>query len=172
MVWFYLTVFEKHHQHEKCLSIPLWSDFITVLQKTLEKSHKNFQSHYGLILSSYSGGRFEIGYTFNPTMVWFYHCMSETAICLSSSFQSHYGLILSGTTKGGLTSTSASFQSHYGLILSRRQLSSTHPRRRLSIPLWSDFIPKEANENIREFKPFNPTMVWFYHSGIERSLSW
>ena len=36
--------------------------------------------------------------------------------------------------------------------------------RKLSIPLWSDFIFCEEVRIYDEFRSFNPTMVWFYQS--------
>ncbi len=57
------------------LSIPLWSDFIKISEKDVKIGFGFFQSHYGLILSSYLSVITQL-YScraFNPTMVWFYH---------------------------------------------------------------------------------------------------
>ncbi len=103
---------------------------------------------------------------FNPTMVWFYPQYAQSSsfwvVILSiplwsdfiylwlgkiqvhlTDFQSHYGLILSRCT-GWRNHRFSSFQSHYGLILSLQR-------------------PQQCN---RITRPFNPTMVWFYHSYI------
>ncbi len=36
----------------------------------------------------------------------------------------------------------------------------------LSIPLWSDFIKFRKTNRIHTYIPFNPTMVWFYHTTV------
>ena len=52
MVWFYHGNHGLHYWTNKKLSIPLWSDFITTPFIVFELLGKDFQSHYGLILSS------------------------------------------------------------------------------------------------------------------------
>ena len=79
MVWFYL--FQLKHQTHFQLSIPLWSDFISIGFLARTAGSHAFQSHYGLILSPFLV--FFVSFfllTFNPTMVWFYHLGT---ICLS-----------------------------------------------------------------------------------------
>ena len=95
MVWFYLS-----------------------LLRIISMARRNFQSHYGLILSlSRASIIFFWNSSFNPTMVWFYH----TEI-IERNLNVPY------------------FQSHYGLILSLQPITVDVEQRALSIPLWSDFI--------------------------------
>ena len=79
----------------------------------------NFQSHYGLILSTEGARKDTVGgASFNPTMVWFYPQVNFTKTATDNLFQSHYGLILSlGSGTTALVALKL-FQSHYGLILS------------------------------------------------------
>ena len=92
---------------------------------------------------------------------------------MSKSFQSHYGLILSHHKIRLLLSSCATFQSHYGLILSPIPRNDPVLRDFLSIPLWSDFIPTQHNNDRRWGKTFNPTMVWFYpEPSLPASLEW
>ena len=120
MVWFYQSKSGCSSIKDAILSIPLWSDFISLLpslwsQRSLRLSIPlwsdfiakyipsrlltpvDFQSHYGLILSIPI--RLLICLTlltFNPTMVWFYLLTKKPDIKFSKNlFQSHYGLILS-----------------------------------------------------------------------------
>ena len=120
MVWFYLTALVYYVVVKRELSIPLWSDFIllsTTFQTRKDEltfnptmvwfyphplllyvfhRFRDFQSHYGLILSwrwrnnnnssiqcfqshyglilsrNEEGSSCDYSYTFNPTMVWFY----------------------------------------------------------------------------------------------------
>ena len=103
-------------------------------------SLKNFQSHYGLILSLWCCNRVRVECAFNPTMVWFYlpcNCVRVViAYYLSIPLWSDFitFLIFSRVLSMNF------FQSHYGLIL------SLYCWRPLEQPLRS----------------FNPTMVWFY----------
>ena len=194
MVWFYrfrtacttsnLTRFQSHYglilsqrvsfrfvEKGSGLSIPLWSDFILLVASADAGYDFNFQSHYGLILSFLSRWKNEWEYkyfqshyglilsamcftvwairiTFNPTMVWFYQIIHALAEMSVYHFQSHYGLILSYTVKSRILPIPFFyFQSHYGLIL-----SNTDTRQK-----WKHFVP------------FNPTMVWFYHTVRSRS---
>ena len=58
------------------LSIPLWSDFISVKIDGTTYTRASFQSHYGLILSLLVQRAIHCwGLSFNPTMVWFYRSM-------------------------------------------------------------------------------------------------
>ncbi len=79
---------------------------------------------------------------FNPTMVWFYQLDGKVCIApdvsLSIPLWSDFITALSAISP---VVTNA-FQSHYGLIL--------------SVVI--------AHESIKDFKTFNPTMVWFYQS--------
>ena len=116
MVWFYLQV-------EVLLA---------------ESLVNRFQSHYGLILS-YNGTGSE---QYNKTLsipLWSDFIPTKWYTKEPSIFQSHYGLILSWTIRK-LHNTKTSFQSHYGLILSSFVSFFDILLRRLSIPLWSDFI--------------------------------
>ena len=141
LVWFYHRLSQTHQRSDLCLSIPFWSDFIRFAGTFDLLARINFQSHFGLILSQSSGGCY---------------------LC-RTSFQSHYGLILSGKVPARVGAVSH-FQSHYGLILSvwkKKQKS----KEKLSIPLWSDFIALATATATPV--TFNPTMVWFYHAGIQ-----
>ena len=167
MVWFYLVNSDWYPGMAKLLSIPLWSDFITLLPTWFLMSVKTFQSHYGLILSFYVVATREINFVF------------RLSIPLWSDFIAKY--IPSRLL------TPVDFQSHYGLILSFEKIDEEdcwrllsiplwsdfikvhryEVRRRLlqlSIPLWSDFIGQKAwdAEKIDKIVTFNPTMVWFY----------
>ena len=75
MVWFYRESLPELCILQDYLSIPLWSDFISaVVSIILILYLLYFQSHYGLILSSFSiHCRTQFWLSFNPTMVWFYH---------------------------------------------------------------------------------------------------
>ena len=98
MVWFYhvLRRCKTLYTNVLQLSIPLWSDFIMCLLANSISSLKFFQSHYGLILSSYNAPvNVPHCATFNPTMVWFYRKTKIYGIQVKANFQSHYGLILS-----------------------------------------------------------------------------
>ncbi len=107
-------------------------------------------------------------------------------------FQSHYGLILSIWLLTDFMHLNDTFQSHYGLILSWGFGMPRIRLKKLSIPLWSDFILVEyarshlvfhpfqshyglilsnvwdlqklsdIKDNIINSLTFNPTMVWFY----------
>ncbi len=74
LVWFYrennkLVV----NYTEFALSIPFWSDFIPDRQPSFTYNKKNFQSHFGLILSEYDANSpYGVSKTFNPILVWFY----------------------------------------------------------------------------------------------------
>ena len=95
MVWFYLSIILVQYNHISCfqshyglilsslwtseiefewaLSIPLWSDFIAIVEREALTRAYNFQSHYGLILSFHLCNVCVLHVvTFNPTMVWFY----------------------------------------------------------------------------------------------------
>ena len=62
MVWFYQDCLTIYWRRENCLSIPLWSDFILSWVSERERNSKDFQSHYGLILSSWTAWKtFELG---------------------------------------------------------------------------------------------------------------
>ena len=75
MVWFYPKFCPEFLILSRHLSIPLWSDFITIRFWFRYIPMCFFQSHYGLILS------------------YPYKC----PMCKNNTFQSHYGLILSQT---------------------------------------------------------------------------
>ena len=150
--------------HDKLL-IPLWSDFILFKYKPYKLSKDTFNpTMVWFYLSDYQvvGARAVIP-TFNPTMVWFYLNYS-TAQQNKKEF---------------------TFQSHYGLILSYLNSCTWRQICDLSIPLWSDFIMREAVSHVSSAKSFqshyglilsrthntrsnrkkasfNPTMVWFY----------
>ena len=142
MVWFYQELRSYRCSLLRCLSIPLWSDFITISTVAPAGIGIIFQSHYGLILSNDPDRIREAKEkTFNPTMVWFYQVILEFKSLTTSFFQSHYGLILSQKRKNTL------------LIFTL-----------LSIPLWSDFITKDLAYIDENGNSFNPTMVWFYPS--------
>ena len=167
------------------LSIPFWSDFIHNIRRPHPCESQSFQSHFGLILSSW--------YTFTNASFSF----------LSIPFWSDFIWVEYYSQK-----TTSSFQSHFGLILSA--LFSFHPKRNLrtfnpilvwfyrlpccradegfislSIPFWSDFIRSWSHHpwwdnnsfqshfglilsrktTFKRFKPsapFNPILVWFY----------
>ena len=142
MVWFYPFSFLVDFFYFLELSIPLWSDFITLLQWVA--SYKSvFQSHYGLILSLLLLCNPCIQHLlrpFNPTMVWFYRIkiISVRGVKgLSIPLWSDFILL----AKQLLNFLEGAFQSHYGLILSRYLVPKTPEyENHLSIPLWSDFI--------------------------------
>ena len=124
------------------LSIPLWSDFIFRTRFISRTESTRFQSHYGLILSEWLLCWWvENRFTFNPTMVWFYLPVLLKLSSVDIIFQSHYGLILSGW---------------------RTDILNFH-NKKLSIPLWSDFIDGTNTQSHSFNSSFNPTMVWFYH---------
>ena len=167
MVWFYLRNQVGKSVVFSILSIPLWSDFIIAVERLEKYLKKNFQSHYGLILSKLRNKKRsqQRNRAFNPTMVWFYlwacylfqiFTRSRLSIPLWSDF------IISdwNTVQRVLCPTfnptmvwfyrptylaayeyTKTFQSHYGLILS------------------SD---AERLELVSVELTFNPTMVWFY----------
>ena len=163
MVWFYRLIWFCSCIRMHTLSIPLWSDFITLVYNVLHLRSTFFQSHYGLILSLFKhiyGIWKEI--SFNPTMVWFYPAVKrlvyrskiKLSIPLWSDFIYKLWLI-SITIWRAFNPTmvwfyhqqavhteldSISFQSHYGLILSQTYCPIAPPQPQLSIPLWSDFI--------------------------------
>ena len=123
------------------LSIPLWSDFISVGLREGLPHWRPFQSHYGLILSPVPARcSRKVKEAFNPTMVWFYLLWNlwvsvprpQLSIPLWSDFIQAYRI----DTRAGYTC----FQSHYGLILSGDGTGVKRERDNLSIPLWSDFI--------------------------------
>ena len=141
MVWFYQISHFLSYILSPELSIPLWSDFITMIMSLIVLSTLNFQSHYGLILSKISLWRlYPLPVSFNPTMVWFYRAVGvdNLSLCkLSIPLWSDF-IGLSGVW--GATGDFV-FQSHYGLILSCTHSST------LKLLITA----------------FNPTMVWFYH---------
>ena len=126
------------------LSIPLWSDFISTRRRDITRKTKN---------------------AFNPTMVWFYlvatrgelprpdglsiplwsDFISEKALFIvyytEDIFQSHYGLILSDLLRGYCSQRVPFNPTMVWFYLERykRQHHKEH-QRKLSIPLWSDFI--------------------------------
>ncbi len=143
MVWFYPQLTRQWMGRITLLSIPLWSDFIIVRSGATIDFYYDFQSHYGLILSSTVKSCLEQSKeSFNPTMVWFYHFNK------SNDFYEAFG-----------------FQSHYGLILSHAWCDVARSLWYLSIPLWSDFIDYIFSQKILQMSTFNPTMVWFYPMG-------
>ena len=147
----------------KRLSIPLWSDFIQVERFWVGVDWRNFQSHYGLILSWKDLNSCEVkcmyfqshyGLILSQEAHRRTGCLGSLSIPLWSDFievllsntrikdddfQSHYGLILSWLSLDPWWCRCCTFQSHYGLILSLVE----HVE-----------LPFEL--------PFNPTMVWFY----------
>ena len=130
------------------LSIPFWSDFITRPLLLGEYYATNFQSHFGLILSR------DLYYTpnpplltFNPILVWFYLSRHQCATLERGyRFQSHFGLILS-VGRQEKHSLHQPFQSHFGLILSCFNSTLVFCFCKLSIPFWSDFIRLKGNES-------------------------
>ena len=149
MVWFYPSSRCRSRTLLLKLSIPLWSDFIFIAATAALERLIVFQSHYGLILSGIRCYR---------------SCMT------GNIFQSHYGLILSNWFLEGDSCNFSSFQSHYGLILSQGRPNYDNWRFRNTIfqshygLILSLFSPLLIIWSIR---PFNPTMVWFYHGGKE-----
>ena len=142
MVWFYL----RHGWVGNCwserLSIPLWSDFIYRKDERKRIWRKDFQSHYGLILSTWAVvATLSRIWTFNPTMVWFY--------------------------LNALPSTDSPLTFTFNPTMVWFYLKMRHPGwlswvSELSIPLWSDFIIDNEGTRVSKEVPFNPTMVWFY----------
>ena len=124
------------------LSIPLWSDFIYIVNgsncdaivifqshyglilsrrpQRVRKLAVSFQSHYGLILSVFfSNHALRVLYAFNPTMVWFYRWRTPISNIhsekLSIPLWSDFIILESITEMEEI----GIFQSHYGLILSK-----------------------------------------------------
>ena len=141
MVWFYLAGdtpvwvknpdFQSHYglilsvqkdRTEACifeLSIPLWSDFIFLVQSfEIIRISLSIPLWSDFISEIKLPRKWIIDIPFNPTMVWFYHTTIRSQTNVKICFQSHYGLILSQKT---------------GKI-------HCYPTIPLSIPLWSDFI--------------------------------
>ncbi len=126
-------------------------------------------------------------FSFNPTMVWFYlDEIEEMGIgelddiyaeddririvlrIVDEDFQSHYGLILSLLLRVSQPLCKSFNPTMVWFYLDLRQ-KETKRRKRLSIPLWSDFITALAHPEAAANAAFNPTMVWFYHNLIDRS---
>ena len=118
LVWFYLLTTARLNMTLSQLSIPFWSDFISCCNVLSLPSQRNFQSHFGLILShvGVDGKRLK-RIAFNPILVWFYQelqsCCFVCWSCLSIPFWSDF-------------------------ILWSHQRSPRSSE--LSIPFWSDFI--------------------------------
>ena len=150
----------------------------------------DFQSHYGLILSSALSGSLQgIFSSFNPTMVWFYLYRREfvwlcsptgtLSIPLWSDFIQYLllqRLFLQVTFNPTMVwfyllgylyefSTTFPFQSHYGLILSKARREHT-ARHRSHFQSHYGLILSVRNIGGLIFVSltFNPTMVWFYRS--------
>ena len=130
------------------LSIPLWSDFIADVDGYCTKydANKDFQSHYGLILSVRGEGWDNLNL---------------------ATFQSHYGLILSALILTILSPLlPLIFQSHYGLILSADESKIIEELRSPFNPtmVWFYRIKTKGfrSEERGKSSAFNPTMVWFY----------
>ena len=118
MVWFYQSTTKSTRVSQDTLSIPLWSDFISIIRWTLSGTNYFFQSHYGLILSQLLHTTTPLNYiTFNPTMVWFYLDMMAR---LPDKIDSLSIPLWSDFINGGTG------------VKGKRGF--------LSIPLWSDFI--------------------------------
>ena len=115
--------------------------FYLYYQKIISSAKRDFQSHYGLILSSFFHSmycrRWELSI---PLWSDFIVGVFLTPRYATKNFQSHYGLILSFRRRRRRGRRRCCFQSHYGLILSRRLLIQGSCCR----------------------SSFNPTMVWFY----------
>ena len=109
------------------------------------KDQISFQSHYGLILSSWQRSK-------NKGLL-------ILSIPLWSDFIRRFHAVK-------LLEKSI-FQSHYGLILSTSIIQHNGSQRKLSIPLWSDFISSPYASASMRALAFNPTMVWFY---LEKSV--
>ena len=140
MVWFY----HLHH----LLQYILWKTFNPTMvwfyrksNVAINKARRNFQSHYGLILSSKNLGDwdFEADFqshyglilspvvrdleksayrTFNPTMVWFYLVLDQRNRARTCAFNPTMVWFYLKNKQRALRKT-CYFQSHYGLILSR-----------------------------------------------------
>ncbi len=127
------------------LSIPLWSDFIS-LYVLLNKDQKT---------------------TFNPTMVWFYHFFRRflkiKIVFLSIPLWSDF--ILIDVPAVPLSSKALSIPL-WSDFISSLTVRSWAVATTLSIPLWSDFILRAKREIELAEKTFNPTMVWFYRTAI------
>ena len=142
MVWFYPDDGTSLSAPVE-LSIPLWSDFIKLFGFSIGNQMIDFQSHYGLILS-----------TWKSLLV---HSGENLSIPLWSDFIKFNLPVLTKAPAMFI------FQSHYGLILSGSKHPCTESNHSLSIPLWSDFIQHSAgNTRCTNTSAFNPTMVWFY----------
>ena len=142
LVWFYLFV--DVESLNSFLSIPFWSDFISVRYAWITKKLKDFQSHFGLILSLKKIEAMKLGVkAFNPILVWFYPCSSHTAQLFPKRFQSHFGLILSWA---------------HG-----RSPCSLHCIDILTFnPILVWFYRSTADKPILRPVSFNPILVWFY----------
>ncbi len=170
MVWFYLYKFNIPRRTRKILSIPLWSDFIS-LPLLLRRCKMS---------------------PFNPTMVWFYRRRQWQSLYRNILFQSHYGLILSGTYVPYPVTIEEPFNPTMVWFYLGCKAVWHWYRGILSIPLWSDFILKLFWNHIFEQSffqshyglilsrawvgwdtttkaAFNPTMVWFYRCSISNS---
>ena len=122
-----------------------------------------FQSHYGLILSHSSLSLLPSPPScFNPTMVWFYRDKFSGFHNLITWFQSHYGLILSDMGSCRDLHPSSRFNPTMVWFYHHVLSLTTLPKKRVSIPLWSDFISNILYNDVIGKQSFNPTMVWFY----------
>ena len=94
MVWFYLL--QKIVKQKWKLSIPLWSDFISLNRIMSTPSTLIFQSHYGLILSR-CRRKLRSGRSLLSIPLWsdFISIQDISSSVYFAYFQSHYGLILS-----------------------------------------------------------------------------
>ncbi len=135
------------------LSIPLWSDFIHRHLQQVESYLSLFQSHYGLILSKRKRCMYYFReLPFNPTMVWFYRSLSCCVKSWCSSFQSHYGLILSRNESLSCLCICKAFNPTMVWFYLSLFCQIPTPVRVLSIPLWSDFIePKPVEHYVNRF---------------------
>ena len=163
MVWFYRDTPPVAYQAITKLSIPLWSDFIIAVERLEKYLKKNFQSHYGLILSSFN--KLSVHY-YNELSIplWsdFILHISFNRFSILDFFQSHYGLILSGQKVLIFTMFSTTFNPTMVWFYQVKEVIEKIKELELSIPLWSDFIVRPFTKKIFCHKPFNPTMVWFY----------
>ena len=143
MVWFYLKsltllpqpsfIFQSHFglilsQLLKVrkfqiyfLSIPFWSDFISVsgiYEMLFDKPFNPILVWF--YLNQARKIRIDIHNAFNPILVWFYQTYKRQTKNIFHCFQSHFGLILSCPFPDAHKyMNEISFQSHFGLILSR-----------------------------------------------------
>ena len=165
LVWFYREIYGgESGRFLNALSIPFWSDFIGWSMFTMRRTC-SFQSHFGLILSR---GRLWREWLYQELSIPFWSDFigntDEQDNGGYESFQSHFGLILSYFTFRKESVQNSSFNPILVWFYPVKEAMRYPNCKSLSIPFWSDFIPRLLLQQRYILQSFNPILVWFYHS--------